>query len=184
MDLDIDEVANDKRLNQMVALSVALLSVAMGLGNTKDGNIVQAMQVAKSDSVDRWSEYQASRIKGRIVDAELTTLSVFPDSPARTAAIASLNEQSAEYRTKSPVLAKEATALNDQYDALNVHDDQFDAAETLLAAAIAMAAVSALAASRWLLAVGWVFGAAGLFMEACGFLELPFHPDILSKLLG
>ena len=43
---------NDKRLNNMVAVTVVAFSVFLGLCYIKDGNIVQAMSVAKADSVD------------------------------------------------------------------------------------------------------------------------------------
>ena len=54
---------NDKRLNNMVAVTVVAFSVLLGLCNIKDGNIVQAMSVAKADSVDTWGDYQATRTK-------------------------------------------------------------------------------------------------------------------------
>ncbi len=57
MEIEISAEATDKRLNRAVAITVVLLSVATGLGNIKDGNIVQNMQQAKADSVDRWNEY-------------------------------------------------------------------------------------------------------------------------------
>ena len=74
--------------------------------------------------------------------------------------------------------------LADEYDALNVHDDQFDASEAAIATAISMAAVAALSESIWLLAGAWLFGAFGLFMGVCGFAGWPFHPDLLSSFLG
>jgi hypothetical protein len=43
VDVEVSAEANDKRLNRLVALSVVIFSVATGLGNIKDGNIVQAM---------------------------------------------------------------------------------------------------------------------------------------------
>ena len=85
---------------------------------------------------------------------------------------------------ENPKLAKEAQGFSDQYDALNVHDDQFDAAEASLATAISIAAVSALTESWIPLVASWVIGAFGLFMTICGFAGWPFHPDVLSTLLG
>lgn len=70
------------------------------------------------------------------------------------------------------------------YDALNVHDDQFDASDALVSTAISMAAVAALAESFGLLWGAWTFGAFGLFMGICGFAKWGFHPDVLSNFLG
>ena len=84
------------------------------------------------------------------------------------------------------VLLMELAGINrgEDYDALNVHDDQFDAAEASLATAISIAAVAALTESWLPLIASWVIGGFGLFMTICGFAGWPFHPDVLSTLLG
>ncbi len=51
------------RLNNLVAVSVAIVSVFLAVTKVKDDNIVQAMMLAKSNAVDTWSEYQSKRIK-------------------------------------------------------------------------------------------------------------------------
>src|SRR6478609_10524231 len=56
------ESAN-RRLNDLVAVTVVILTVFMAISKVKDDNINQAMQKAKSESVDAWAEYQAARIK-------------------------------------------------------------------------------------------------------------------------
>ena len=99
-------------------------------------------------------------------------------------ALAKLDRDIAKYRAEAPKLAAEARRQSDQYDALNVHDDQFDASDAATATAISIAAVAALAESAWLLILAWGFGAFGLFMGLCGFCGWGFHPDLLSTLLG
>lgn len=175
--------AATKRLNRAVALSVVALSVAMGLGNIKDGNIVQAMQQAQSDAVDRWGEYQATRTKQHLVETAATSLHAMAGARAK-ATLAAYDAEGRRYRVEAPRLARAAQAQTALYDALNVHDDQFDAAEALISTAISLAGVAALAESGWLLAVAWGFGAFGLFMTVCGFAGWSFHPDILSRFLG
>lgn len=183
MDLEVSAEAKDKRLNRAVAISVVVLSVTMGLGNIKDGNIVQAMAQAKADSVDRWGEYQATRTKTHLDETARAELQGI-GTPAAVAAIPALDASVAKYRAEAPRLAKEAQGFADRYDALNVHDDQFDASEALISTAISVAAVAALAESAWLLAVAWGFGVFGMFMAACGFAGWAFHPDVLSTWLG
>ncbi len=183
MEVEVNAEAKDKRINRLVALTVVVLSVAMGLGNIKDGNIVQAMAQAQANSLDRWNEYQATRTKLHIVETARTQLSVAA-GPAVQKAIAGFDADAAKYRAESPKLAAEAKGFSDQYDALNVHDDQFDAAEASLATAISIAAVAALTESWLPLVAAWVIGAFGLFMTICGFAGWGFHPDILSTLLG
>jgi hypothetical protein len=187
LDIDVSAEAKDKRLNRLVAITVVVLSVFTGLCNIKDGNIVQAMQQAKADSVDHWGEYQATRTKAHIAEtskAQIAVLAVANPSPLAEATMHELDGEIAKYKSETPRLATQAQGFADQYDALNVHDDQFDASEALISTAISMAAVAALAESFWLLAAAWSFGAFGIFMGVCGFAGFAFHPDVLSTFLG
>ncbi len=184
MDIEVTAEAKDKRLNRLVAITVVLLSVAMGLGNIKDGNIVQAMAQAQSNAVDRWGEYQATKTKRHIVDTAAAELAATASAPAATAALTAFRAESAKYAAAAPGLARQAKDFAAQYDALNVHDDQFDASEALISTAISVAAVAALTESLGVLWLAWGFGAFGLFMGVCGFAGWGFHPDVLSNFLG
>ena len=172
----------------MVAVTVVLFSVFLGLCNIKDGNIVQAMSVAKADSVDRWGEYQATRTKLHIDEASAAQLDVLgplaKDANAVAAARAKLATQIAKYKAETPQLAAKAKGFADEYDALNVHDDQFDAADALVSIAVSAAAVAALVDNFAVLAISWVFGAAGMVMGLAGFLGWSLHPDFMARLLG
>ncbi len=184
MEVELSAEAKDKRLNRFVALTVVILSVAIGLGNIKDGNIVQGMAQAQANSLDRWNEYQATRTKLHIVEAARTEIAATAD-PARAApALAKFDAEAAKYQAETPHLASEAKGFAADYDALNVHDDQFDAAEASLSTAISIAAVAALTESMIPLVAAWVFGGFGLFLTLCGFLGWGFHPEVLSRLLG
>jgi hypothetical protein len=188
MDLEISAEAKDKRLNRRVALTVVMLSVFMGLGNIKDGNIVQSMQQAQSDEVDRWNEYQATKLKAHAVQIALTEIRMLPTdgraADQQRMVAASFQKQLAKYRNEGPKLAADAKQASARFDALNVHDDQFDASEALISTAVSVAAVAALAESSWVLVIAWLFGSAGVLMGLCGFAGLPFHPSLLSSLLG
>ena len=187
MDIDVSAEAKDKRLNRQVAITVVCLSVFMGLGNIKDGNIVQAMAQAQANAVDRWGEYQATKTKRHIVDtaaAPVRATGGDPPLPAVVATLAAFGSESGKYAAEAPTLARQAQGFSDQYDALNVHDDQFDASEALISTAISVAAVAALVESFGVLWLAWAFGAFGVFMGLCGFLGWGFHPDVLSTLLG
>ena len=179
MEFEVSAEAKDKRLNRRVAVTVVVLSVAMGLGNIKDGNIVQAMDQAQARSVDLWGEYQATRTKLRVTEIAQLQLAAMRAPPSDR-----LATDAARYRREAPRLAVAARAAGDRYDALNVHDDQFDASEAAIATAISICAVAALAESGWLLVAAWGFAAFGLFLSLCGFAGWNFHPDVLSTLLG
>lgn len=188
MEIDVPADGKDKRLNNLVAVTVVLFSVFLGLCNIKDGNIVQAMQQAKADSVDTWGEYQATRTKLHIDESAAAQLAVLGPLAKDTASVATakatLAASIAKYKAESPGLKAKAQGFADQYDALNVHDDQFDAADALLSIAVSAAAVAALVETFAVLAVSWAFGAFGIVMGLAGFLDWSIHPDFLAKLLG
>jgi hypothetical protein len=187
MEVEVSAEAKDKRLNRMVAVTVVVLSVFTGVCNIKDGNIVQAMSQAKADSVDTWGQYQATKTKLHVAEtasAEIAIIDAGRGSAEAKATLARLGGDIAKYKKEAPDLASKAKGFADQYDALNVHDDQFDASEAFIATAISIAAVSALVESFWLLAFSWVIGGFGIFMGLCGFFRWGFHPDVLSTILG
>jgi hypothetical protein len=184
MEIEVSAEAKDKSLNRKVAITVVVLSVFMGLCGIKDGNIVQNMQQAQSASVDKWNEYQATKTKQHVAEASRLQIATLADPKRAAPVLAGLDADIAKYKAEAPRLAADARAQSDQYDALNVHDDQFDASDAAVSTAISIAAVAALAESAWLLWAGWAFGAFGLFMGLCGFLGWGFHPALLSGLLG
>ncbi|MFZ2994686.1 DUF4337 domain-containing protein [Sphingobium sp.] len=187
MEVEVSAEAKDKRLNRMVAITVVILSVFTGVCNIKDGNLVQAMQQAQSDSVDSWNEYQATKTKLHIAQTAREQIAVFVNGERAAQAQAvehKLDGEIAKYQGEIPKLLRQAKGYSDQYDALNVHDDQFDASEALISTAISLAAVAALCESAWLLSASWIFGAFGMFLGVCGFARWAFHPDILSNFLG
>ncbi|MEP9359381.1 DUF4337 domain-containing protein [Sphingomonas sp. KR3-1] len=184
MEIEVSAEAKDKSLNRKVAITVVVLSVFMGLCGIKDGNIVQNMQAAQSASVDKWNEYQATKTKQHVAEASRLQIAALADPKRAAPVLATLDADIAKYKAEAPRLAADARAQSDQYDALNVHDDQFDASDAAVSTAISIAAVAALAESAWLLWAAWGFGAFGLFMGLCGFLGWGFHPALLSGLLG
>src|ERR1700741_1280289 len=102
------EVSSARRLNTMVALSVALLATFMGICKVKDDNIVQAMQQAQADRIDHWSFYQARNIRQEIAQATATQLSLTTASVARDSAIARYKALAAEQATKKDSLRVQA----------------------------------------------------------------------------
>ncbi len=185
---DLPVEGSDKRLNRSVAMTVVLLSVFLGLCHIKDDNLVQAMQQAKADAVDTWGEYQATKTKLHITEGEANQLAVLGELARDKAAVAGqavhLAAQIAKYKAEIPALMAKAKGFEAAYDAMNYHDDQFDASDALVGIAVSVAAVSALAESWWALGAAWVFGACGVVMGLAGFLGWAIHPDFLARLLS
>ena len=113
------------------------ISVFMAVTNVKDDNIGQNMALEKADAVDSWNEYQAGRIKLHTDEDMLAQLKLGMGTTAVNAAavaaeMARLQKQIDKYNAKSAGLMKQAKDHEATYDALNLHDDQFDMSDALL----------------------------------------------------
>ncbi len=190
----VDKASDSRsRLNNAVASLVAISATFMALCNVKDGNVVQAMAQAQARAVDQWAYFQAKGTKQNMAESMLDQLrierDVAPSMAAESRAL--LDRKIAEYEAKAKKYEEEkaeikrgAEALEQQYDALNVHDDQFDMAEAGISIGIAMSGVTALTQKRWLLFVALAFTGVGALLGLAGFLGWSIHPDAIAKLLG
>ncbi|BAL27283.1 DUF4337 domain-containing protein [Azoarcus sp. KH32C] len=202
MDIDPSEVieraattleiqdARARRLNAVVAVTVAIIATFMGICKVKDDNIVQAMQQAQADKIDHWSYFQAKNIRADMAAATAVQLELAKDA-AVPAAVAKYDKAIADYRELHDREVRgrdelKVQAEHDQhtYDNLNYRDDQFDLSDALLAIAIALLAVTALTGFWALYWVGLVPIGSGVLMGLAGLLELPIHPDALVRLLS
>jgi len=189
MDSDVKTEGNDRRMNDLVAVTVVILSVFMAVSKIKDDNIVQAMQKAKSESVDAWAEYQAARIKLHVAENGLTTLRLLDsggsvDKGLAAKQVAEYESDIRKYQERSKETMAKAKGLEAEYDRLNFRDDQFDMSDAFLSIGVAVAAVAALTDTYWLLVVSWCSGGIGLMFGLAGFLGWGIRPEWLAQLLG
>src|SRR5205085_11810132 len=126
------EKDSKNRLNNWIAVSVAILAAFMAVTKVKDDNIVQAMLQAKSDAVDTWNEYQSKRIKHHLVELGHDQATAMRSSaPPQHATVwedqlKRYDSEIARYDSEEKDLQAKARGLEDKYDALNYRDDQFD----------------------------------------------------------
>lgn len=186
---DAETEGANKRLNRLVAVTVVLLAVFLSIAKVKDDNIVQAMQKAKSESVDAWAEYQAARIKLHVDENALATLRLLESSGSIDKALAA--KQAADYESdikkyerRSQETRAKAEMLEREYDRLNFRDDQFDMSDAFLAIAVAVAAVASLVESYALLLIAWIASGLGVGFGLAGFLGWNLRPEWLAQLLG
>src|SRR5215213_11597326 len=183
------EKREDRRLNDLVAVTVVILTVFMAITKTKDDNINQAMQKAKADAVDAWAEYQFARVKLHVDENGLNQLRLLESAGQVNKDLAA--KQAAEYDAdikkyegRSKETRAKAERLEAEYDRLNFRDDQFDMSDVFLSIAIAIAAVATLVESFAMLYIAWASGALGLAIGIAGFANLGFRPEWLAQLLG
>ena len=188
-----DEVAhakNSRKLNTLVAISVALLATFMGICKVKDDNIVQAMQQAQADKIDNYSWYQARNIREDIAKATIAELTAQAASAPQQAQ-AAYQEQIKAYRAieqeqaeKKKIQQADAEKADKTYNELNYHDDQFDLSDAMLALAISLLAVTALTQKRWLFGLAMVPTFFGTLMGLAGLFGWAIHPNALTRLLS
>lgn len=187
------EPAENSALNGAIALFVAVVATLMALCNVKDGNVTQAMQQAQAKSIDQWAYFQAKGTKEHIA---ANTAEIFaaqldlatdlkPEQRAKLEArIEAQKALEAKYQKEKEAIRKEAEQAAKDYDALNVHDDQFDLAEACFSIAISLAGITALTKKRWLFALAGVLALLGGIYGLAGFLQWQLHSDLMAKLLG
>jgi hypothetical protein len=183
------EKREDKRLNNLVAVTVVILTVFMAITKTKDDNINQAMQKAKADAVDAWAEYQFARVKLHVDENGLNQLRLLESGGqiSKELAARQATEYAAEikkYEARSRDTRAKAEKMEAEYDRLNFRDDQFDMSDVFLSIAVAISAVAALVDSFALLYFAWSSGAIGLLFGIAGFAGWNLRPEWLAQLLG
>jgi hypothetical protein len=184
------EESEDSRLNNLIAALVAVTATFMALCNIKDGNVTQAMAQAQAGSIDQWSYYQSKSTKQNLAEAMLDEFGVQRDKatgPERDVLekkVAAYTANVKRYESEKAEIKAKAEGYQKEYDALNVHDDQFDTSDAALSVAIALLGVTALTKKKWLLFVGIAFLAFGFFFGCAGFFGWSVHPDFIARWLS
>src|SRR5258708_553339 len=179
-----------RKLNTLVAISVALLATFMGICKVKDDNIVQAMQQAQANKIDNYSWYQARNIREEIAKAtvaELTAQAAAAPPQAKPSFEAQIKIYQAiaqDQAEKKKIQQADADKADQTYNELNFHDDQFDLSDAMLALAISLLAVTALTQKRWLFVLAMFPTVFGVVMGLAGLLGCHVHPDSLPKFLS
>ena len=184
------EAKNTRKLNTLVAISVALLATFMGICKTKDDNIVQAMQQAQADKIDNYSWYQARNIREEIAKATIAELTA-QSAGASPQAQQSYQDKIKEYQAivqdqvqKKTIQQADAEKADKTYNELNYHDDQFDLSDAMLALAISLLALTALTQKRWLFVLAMLPTFFGIVMGLAGLFGWSIHPNVLIRLLS
>lgn len=179
-----------EQLNSVVAIAVALLATFMGICSVKAGNVGQGMEQAQAERVNQWAYYQARNVRGLVSQAtadQLRLQSLSAPIAARAAyakQIASYQAEADKQEKKKIQTQKDAEAAGKEYDALNIHDDQFDLSDALLSISIALLALTALTQKRWLLILAAVPTFFGVLMGLSGVFNWSLHSDLLARWLS
>lgn len=183
----------DDRLQNTIALLVALTATFMAVCNIKDGNVVQSMAIARSHEVNTWAHFQAKSTKQALTQGTLDQLEISlslaetarPEVRSQIEArIADARAKLARYDTEKDELKAKAEGFAREYERLNATDDEFDVAEACLALSIALYGITALTLRRPLFWLSTVMGVWGIAQGMAGFLGVHLRPEWLVKLLN
>lgn len=177
------EQAGESKLNPKIALFVAITATFMALCNVKDGNIVQAMSQAQAHGIDAWSYFQSKSTKQAIAENALDLLKA-ENKPGNEETIRKYDEKIARYDKEKAEIKAKAEGFQQEYEDLNVFDDQFDMTEAFLSIAIAMFGITALTKSKWLFYFACLLSASGITFGLTAFMHISLHSDFISKILG
>jgi hypothetical protein len=175
--------AAESRINSIVAVCVAITATFMAICNIKDGNICQGMAQAQAHSIDAWSYFQSKSTKQSIVSNTLELLKL-QNTPGNEATIKKLEDKVAVYDKEKNEIKAQAEGFQQEYDNLNVFDDQFDMTEALLSISIALFGVTALTQKKWLLLFAGGLSATGVVLGLTAFMHISLHSEFVSKILG
>jgi len=190
---EVLESRGESRLNAWIALFVAVVATFMALCNVKDGNVVQNMQQSQAKAIDQWAYYQAKGTKQNLAEntAQLLQVqldmapSLRPDQVVKVQArIAEQKALAAKFEQEKNQIRHEAEQASKDYDAMNLHDDQFDLAEACLSVAVALAGITALTKQRWLFGMAGVMAGIGILYGLAGFFHWRMHSELMARLLG
>lgn len=190
MAADVTTEGSNKRLNNLVAVTVVILSVFMAVSKIKDDNIVQAMQQAQADKLDHWAFYQARNLREEVARAAAVQLRLQARAAAPAdrggydAAADRYEKLALDQAQKKEELRQQAEQDQKNYDALNYRDDQFDLADAAISIAIALLAVASLTQAWWLFGAAMLPGLFGTLMGVAGLAAWKLHPQVLAQLLS
>lgn len=157
------------RLNNRIALTIALMASFLAISTIKSGNIEDGVAQAQAERNNSWAWYQAVRVRedmGSYELAELQRLQRTSASAEETQRLATeIVAQEAEMvhiRARKDEVEHRARGAEADFARLSVLADQYDLSDALLAISMALFAVCALGRVEWLFWFAMVPALAGV----------------------
>lgn len=181
------EEANSERVNNLVALTIAVLAAFVAITAIKGSNVEQQMAHAEAERNNSWAWYQAVRVREDMATYQLANLQrearYRPDAQLQAEITAQIAEVGHVRERKDEVQAR-ATSAEAEHARLSVFDDQYDISTALISIAMAILAVCLLTRSRWLFWFSLVPGLLGMAFGTTAMLQIPIHVGQLIAWLG
>jgi hypothetical protein len=189
VEIESEERRSNRRLNNIVAITIALLATFIGIARIKTDNLFLAMQEAQADRIDNYMWYQARNIREDVAQATAIQLSLHSASQppgvravfARQANIFSQIARREEAKKQRQIA--DAQKAEQTYKRFGIRREQLDLSGAVIAVAIAILAITSLTQRMWLYFVGLIPAVFGLIMGVAGFAGWSIHPEALMRFL-
>jgi hypothetical protein len=183
VEIEATNERGSRRLNNVVAITIALLATFMGICRIKSDNVFLAMQEAQANRIDSYMWYQARNIRQDIAGAAAAQLALQSQSGASKAA-ATFKATEAKENAKKQQQLEDAQAAEKRYDHLGLHREQLDLGEASIAISIAVLAITSLTQKKWLYYMALIPAILGVVMGIAGFANWNLRWDMLARFLG
>lgn len=167
-----------ERVNNLVALSIAVLAAFVAVTSIKGSNVSQAMQQASDERNNSWAWYQAVRVREDMATYQLANLQREARAHDDAALQAEITEQIAEVgrvRARKDEVEARAKEAEVEHARLSAFDDQYDISSALISIAMAILAVCLLVRTRWLFWFSLAPAALGMAFGVTAMLQIPLQ---------
>jgi hypothetical protein len=189
VEIESEEPRGHRRLNSVVAITIALLATFMGIARIKTDNVFLAMQEAQANKIDNYMWYQARNIRQDVANATSVQLGLAAKSQTNESKSAYVQQAAAfdklaqKEGSKKHEQMSDAQKAQETYDHLGARREQLDLSGALIAVAIAILAITSLTQRMWLYAVGLIPAIFGVIMGLSGFVGWNIRPEMLMRFL-
>lgn len=161
--------ASDERMAR-VTVSMAVLAVFVAIVGLAGERIHAQEMLAQTKATDQWAQYQAEKIRERSYEVFLDQLSVFAlQSPSQAEQLkAKYTKEINRYNGETKDVQTQATATENQVEALERRSNWFDFSDVLLEAGLVICSITLLTQKRAYWYIGLAAGACGLLIAARG----------------
>lgn len=168
----------NQRVNNMVALTIAILAAFVAVTAIKGSNVAQQMEQASAERNNSWAWYQAVRVREDMATYQLANLQRAARTYSDAALEAEITEQIAEVgrvRARKDEVEARARGAEAEHARLGAFDDQYDVSSALISIAMAILAVCLLIRARWLFWFSLAPAVIGIAFGVTAMLQMPIQ---------
>src|SRR5579872_3041944 len=170
---EIEKEFFEKKAAVTVAIMAAVLAIVTMFAGGASGDATSN----KTDSVDKWAQYQSKSVKAHVVESEEEVLNVLAtgsvDEAKRTAQLAKCKKELGKLEDDKKKIMGEARGFEHAVDVANMQGTRYGYASLLLQIGIVIASVSILVRKNYVWLVGVGLAVVATYMTMTVLLPIP-----------